>query len=45
MNHAALSDKLPPIRNRYFFIADLLLMPLAVGISFLLRVDVAGMQR
>jgi len=45
MNYAASPRKLPPIRNRYFFIADVLLMPLAVGISFLLRVDVAGMQR
>ena len=34
--------KLPTIRNRYFFIADVLLMPLAVGISFLLRLDIAG---
>ena len=44
MNRAALSDKLPPIRNRYFFIADVLLMPLAVGISFLLRLDIPGMR-
>jgi len=36
--------KLPPIRNRYFFIADVLLMPLAVLISFLLRLDVARLQ-
>jgi FlaA1/EpsC-like NDP-sugar epimerase len=44
MNHAALPHELPPIRNRYFFIADLLLMPLAVLLSFLLRLDVPGLQ-
>lgn len=36
--------KLPLIRNRYFFVVDVLLMPLAVGISFLLRLDVAGLR-
>jgi FlaA1/EpsC-like NDP-sugar epimerase len=36
--------KLPPIRNRYFFIADVLLMPLAVVISFLLRLETAQLQ-
>ncbi len=35
--------RLPPIRNRYFLIADVLLMPLAVGLSFLLRLDVDGL--
>jgi FlaA1/EpsC-like NDP-sugar epimerase len=33
-----------PIRNRYFFIADVLLMPLAVVISFLLRLDPSGLR-
>ena len=38
------SHKLPPIRNRYFFIADLLLlMPLAAVLSFLFRLDVFGL--
>jgi FlaA1/EpsC-like NDP-sugar epimerase len=36
--------ELPLVRNRYFFVVDVLLMPLAVGISFLLRLDVAGLQ-
>jgi FlaA1/EpsC-like NDP-sugar epimerase len=36
--------KLPLIRNRYFFFVDVLLMPLAVGVSFWLRLDVAGLQ-
>lgn len=36
--------KPPPIRNRYFFIADLVLMPLAVGVSFMLRLDFAGLR-
>ena len=44
MNHTDESRKLPTIRNRYFFIADVLLMPLAVGVSFLLRLDVAGLR-
>jgi len=44
MSHTVESRKLPPIRNRYFFIADVLLMPLAVVISFLLRLDIAGLQ-
>jgi len=35
---------MPLIRNRYFFVADVLLMPLAVLISFLLRLDLAGMH-
>jgi FlaA1/EpsC-like NDP-sugar epimerase len=35
---------MPPIRNRYFFVADVLLMPLAAAISFLLRLDIAGLQ-
>jgi len=39
-----MSRKLPLIRNRSFFVADMLLMPLAVGISFLLRLDSAGLQ-
>ena len=41
MHHRPMSRKLPTIRNRYFFIADVLLMPLAVGISLLLRLDAA----
>jgi FlaA1/EpsC-like NDP-sugar epimerase len=44
MNHAVGPRKLPTIRNRYFFIADVLLMPLAVGISFLLRLDFASLR-
>jgi len=44
MNYTALPRKLPTIRNRHFFIADVLLMPLAVGISFLLRLDVASLR-
>jgi FlaA1/EpsC-like NDP-sugar epimerase len=44
MHHDAGPCKLPLIRNRYFFAVDVLLMPLAVGISFLLRLDVAGLQ-
>lgn len=44
MNHTASPRKLPPIRNRYFFIADVLLMPLAVVLSFLLRLDPSGLQ-
>jgi FlaA1/EpsC-like NDP-sugar epimerase len=44
MSHTAGPRKLPLIRNRYFFVVDVLLMPLAVGISFLLRLDVAGLQ-
>ena len=44
MNHAASPHKLPPVRNRYFFIADVLLMPLAVVLSFLLRLDIPGLQ-
>jgi len=32
------------IRNRYFFIADVLLMPLAAVISFLLRLDIADLK-
>lgn len=36
--------RLPPVRNRYFLIADVLLMPLAVVISFLLRLDVSGLE-
>jgi FlaA1/EpsC-like NDP-sugar epimerase len=43
MRHNAESGQLPMIRNRYFFVADVLLMPLAAGISFLLRLDVAGL--
>jgi len=35
---------LPPIRNRYLFIVDVLLMPMAVGISFLLRLEPSGLQ-
>jgi FlaA1/EpsC-like NDP-sugar epimerase len=31
--------KLPPIRNRYFFVADLLMVPLAASLSFMLRLD------
>ncbi len=44
MNYTALPRKPSPIRNRYFFIADVLLMPLAVGISFLLRLDIASLR-
>jgi FlaA1/EpsC-like NDP-sugar epimerase len=44
MGYTVESRKLPLIRNRYFFIADVLLMPLAVVISFLLRLDIAGLQ-
>ena len=36
--------QLPPLRNRYFFIADVLLMGLAVLISFLLRLDPSGLR-
>ena len=35
---------MPTIRNRYFFMADMLLMPVAAGISFLLRLDFAGLK-
>ena len=42
MHHRPMSRRLPTIRNRYFFIADVLLMPLAVAVSFLLRLDIAG---
>jgi len=44
MTHAASPRKLPPIRNRYFLIADVLLIPLAAVLSFLLRLDVPGLQ-
>jgi len=44
MSDTAISNKLPPIRNRYFFIADVLLMPLAVVAGFCLRLDAAGLQ-
>ena len=44
MNHTFEPRKLPPIRNRYLFIADVLLMPLAVVISFLLRLDPPGLR-
>ncbi len=44
MTHAASPRKLPPIRNRYFLIADVLLMPLAAVLSFLLRLDLPGLQ-
>ena len=44
MDYSADAPKLPVIRNRYFFIVDVLLAPFAVAISFLLRLDVQGMQ-
>jgi len=44
MNYAALPYKLPPIRNRYFLIADVVLMPLAAVLSFLFRLDIFGLQ-
>jgi len=44
MRSAAQPRKLPMIRNRYFFIADVLLMPLAAVISFLLRLDIADLK-
>ena len=44
MNYTVEPRKLPTIRNRYFFIADVLLMPLAAVISFLLRLDIAGLK-
>lgn len=43
MRHHTRPRKLPPIRNRYFFLADVLLVPLAVGLGFVLRLDVAGL--
>jgi FlaA1/EpsC-like NDP-sugar epimerase len=39
------SHALPLIRNRYFFIADVLLMPLAVVVSFLLRLEPFGLRQ
>jgi FlaA1/EpsC-like NDP-sugar epimerase len=30
---------IPPVRNRYFFTADLLLLPLAAYLSFIIRLD------
>jgi len=44
MDHRPVTRGLPTIRNRYFFIADVLLMPLAAGLSFLLRLDLVGLQ-
>jgi FlaA1/EpsC-like NDP-sugar epimerase len=44
MNQTLGPRKPSPIRNRYFFVADVLLMPLAAGLSFLLRLDVADLQ-
>ncbi len=44
MSYAVGVRKLPPIRNRYFLAADVLLMPLAAGVAFLLRLDVAGLR-
>ncbi|HEX9117320.1 MAG TPA: hypothetical protein VGA61_14730, partial [Anaerolineae bacterium] len=44
MNQKLNPPKLPAIRNRYFLVADLILIPLAVGISFLLRLDAARFQ-
>jgi len=44
MSHTAEYRKPPTLRNRYFFIADVLLMPLAAGVSFVLRLDSADMQ-
>ena len=44
MNQMLNPPKVPPVRNRLFLIADLLLIPLAVGISFLLRLDAAGLR-
>jgi FlaA1/EpsC-like NDP-sugar epimerase len=44
MHHRTTPRKLPTIRNRYFLIADVLLMPLAVGLSFLLRLDRVGLR-
>jgi FlaA1/EpsC-like NDP-sugar epimerase len=44
MNPGRKPHKLPPIRNRYFFIADVLvLIPLSAVLSFLLRLDVTGL--
>jgi len=44
MQSSADSYRLPLIRNRYFLIADLLLIPIAAWASFLLRLDFAGLQ-
>ena len=44
MDRALGPHKLPLIRNRYFFIADVLLMPMAAGISFLLRLEGSDWQ-
>ncbi len=38
------SHRIPPVRNRYFFFADLLLVGLGAVASFWLRMDVAGFQ-
>ncbi|MEA3375249.1 MAG: nucleoside-diphosphate sugar epimerase/dehydratase, partial [Chloroflexota bacterium] len=37
-------DRIRPIRNRYFFVADLLLIVAAAVVSFWLRLDVAGIR-
>ncbi len=44
MSHTIEVRKLPPIRNRYFLVADALLMPLAAGAAFWLRLDSAGLR-
>jgi FlaA1/EpsC-like NDP-sugar epimerase len=41
--NGASTHRIPPIRNRYFFAVDLVLIGLAVVGSFWLRLDVAGM--
>ena len=44
MSHPVGLRKMPTVRNRYFFVTDVLLMPLAAVISFLLRLDIAGLR-
>ena len=44
MNKALNPPKLPLLRNRYFLIADLGLIPLAVWLSFLLRLDTTQLR-
>ncbi len=44
MKSAIETHKFPPVRNRYFFIADVLLMGLSALISFLLRLDPPGLR-
>ncbi len=39
MNHAASPRKLPPVRNRYFFASDIILLVLAAYLSYVLRLE------